>query len=235
MYELLKKIIILSTAISSFPNGSPLCDITDSVVAKGHQSPSDESLGFSLLVKPTGQNNWNISITNSVGKTDFQGLLLYVHHPSQPQTHLGQILFIDQNKWKYSKCATESIHSTVTHANPDPVKLVDFSMIWTFTNSSLSNIVVEAAIALKESNKIKWQHLRAVEVSSVNAQSLNLDTHSNTTTASVPSSVTAGLYPPSITIESMHPTSSSTSSTSKGLRTSVDTMLMVYLAFLGLR
>ena len=162
--------VVMLSAVLALPNGSPICGINDAQIAASEMLKSDSSLGYALKISFAGSNSWDITITNSAGRKDYSGILLYVHQVNQPQKHLGSFSFQDQTKWKYmapQTCSSQNIISstpkaTVTQAKEQPVSIAQNVVFrWTATPQelALSGLVAHAAIATNNAGKPKWQHL----------------------------------------------------------------------------
>ncbi|KAJ3306339.1 hypothetical protein HDV03_005306 [Kappamyces sp. JEL0829] len=163
--------------VAALPNGAPKCGINETAIQQGMIGASDATLGYSLNVVPAGNNMWNITIDGK--RTDYQGILMYVHQIDTPKVHLGQFSFKNQTKWKYQPldlCNTGGITSstpmsTMTHATPDRVALakkVTFQWTASAQELALNGLVVNAVVAVRDdgvnSGKAKWQHLSFVGI-----------------------------------------------------------------------
>lgn len=193
------------------PNGAPSCGISEIAITNGMHTPSDKSLGYALQVVPAGGSNWDISISNSAGRSDYQGLLIYVHQLKSPSAHLGQFTFKNQTKWKYlpiSLCESKKINSstpmsTFTHANPDRVPMAgNVTFRWTASPSELAmnGLVVSAVVASSDDNlgNARWQRLNYFGIPPTGATSLTLSsppTPSSTSASPAASTITIKVGP----------------------------------------
>lgn len=199
-------------AIHALPNGAPKCGINEAAIQSGMNSASDISLGYTLQVAPAGNNNWNITITNKAGRTDYQGILMYVHQLATPSNHLGEFSFTDQTKWKYqptSLCTSNNINSstsksTVTHATPDRAAMSTV-FVWTAPSAelALSGLVVNAVVASLDKGQngvARWQHVSFFGI----PPTPGIDASSSVSVTNAPSTTTQASLTPT------QPTSTST-------------------------
>jgi hypothetical protein len=111
----------------SRPNGSPLCQISESAITKAH-GVGPLNTGYFLVVKKNSDSTFMIKIQNSK-LTSFKGLLMYVEGAKSQKDHLGS--FSSKSRFLKSVnkdiCARSGIkgrsHSTLTHKTPNAKSL----------------------------------------------------------------------------------------------------------------
>lgn len=230
--------VFMLSAVLALPNGSPVCGINEAQIAASEMRKSDSSLGYALKISFAGSNSWDITITNSAGRKDYSGILLYVHQVNQPQKHLGSFSFQDQTKWKYmapQTCSSQNIVSstpkaTVTQAKEQAVSIAQ-NVVFRWTASpqelALSGLVAHAAIATNDAGKPKWQHLNfygmapiplnASSAAAASSSSLNSTTPLSATNATSAANSTTSPTSTTIPVDSSattNATSAAASSTS---------------------
>ncbi|KAJ3090964.1 hypothetical protein HK102_002088 [Quaeritorhiza haematococci] len=119
-----------ASGVSARPTGAPRCAVNETAIAAGHGNPSTPTLGYSIQVSGpvTPGQPVEFTIANSAGKTDFNGLLIYVTGQNK-QLRLGKFLNIDQANFKPQTeiCRNANFQgdaeAVLTHTNAAPKPL----------------------------------------------------------------------------------------------------------------
>ncbi|KAJ3261194.1 hypothetical protein HK103_006503 [Boothiomyces macroporosus] len=162
--------LTLFTSVFALPNGAPGCGINETVITSGMGPKSD--LGYQLSSTKNTDGSYSFTVSNSMNRADFQGVLIYVSPASTPKMHLGKFM-ISGSKFKFQSstpCMNANItgaqEATVTHANPNRVSLpYTFTWMGSSTELAMSNLVVKSVFASLDpgaSGPAKWQHLADV-------------------------------------------------------------------------
>ncbi|KAJ3085584.1 hypothetical protein HK102_014029 [Quaeritorhiza haematococci] len=126
---------LLAGSVNALPKGAPLCVVNEQGIAAKHGSPSNPALGYALNVPNMNVapgTPVDITLTNSAGKNDFNGILLYVTSQKSPKMRFGKFSQIDQLQAAGLKPQTEicqtagfmgDANAVITHANPSPKPL----------------------------------------------------------------------------------------------------------------
>jgi hypothetical protein len=123
---LLFSLISLFTTAAALGDGSPICDIASIGKMEGaHGAPAPS--GFSLVLSSTDASGpITVTIANSEGRTDFEGILLFAQD-AQNKAHLGAFASIPEGFKAQDKCEAEGFAgeatSTLTHAKSNKMAL----------------------------------------------------------------------------------------------------------------
>ncbi|KAJ3270279.1 ADP-ribosylation factor protein 3 [Terramyces sp. JEL0728] len=160
----------LLTSVFALPGGAPGCGINETVITSGMGPKSD--LGYQLSSMKNSDGSYSFTVSNSMNRPDFQGVLIYVSPAANPKMHLGKFA-ISGTKFKFQAAAacnkvniTGAQEGTVTHANPNRVSMpYSFTWMGSSTELAMSNLVVKSVFASLDagaSGPAKWQHLADV-------------------------------------------------------------------------
>ena len=151
---------MLSLLLAAFtlarPNGAPKCQINPDGIKAGHGSANDASLGYQLTATPAA-DGMDIGITNSAGRNNYKGILMYVASKAAPKNHLGSFKGLDNTKFKPQDAAicqaaqvTGAQDATFTHANPLD-KDINTKFKWTGSAEEMAKTDLElhAVLALE--------------------------------------------------------------------------------------
>ncbi|KAJ8331392.1 hypothetical protein BDV3_000811 [Batrachochytrium dendrobatidis] len=135
-FSFIAAFILTTSSVSALPKGAPKCVINSDVISKAHKHPDDPTLGYGLDVKVSG-SSFEITVTSSNGRKDFQGILMYIESVDKPKFHMGKFQ-VDTNNFRFQQqsiCDAAGIQgsneATVTHANPSKKPLGSTKFIWT--------------------------------------------------------------------------------------------------------
>ena len=175
---------ILQSIVFALPNGAPGC-----TTPRKAMNSTSADLGYHFQSTTLKDGQWGITINSCKGRSEYQGLLLWVADPNHPNKHLGTFQFKNQTKWKFKnvgECRQKNVSinafSTVTHAAPDKVPVGMQVFAWTCPpNIDLNNLKVFGVVADKndKSDRVPlWQALEPMDL----IKKRTLDTMATTTT-----------------------------------------------------
>lgn len=73
-------LLVSLSSISALPGGAPFCQINAAQIQGAHGAPNN-NLGYSIATQKNG-NAFTFRVTNSAGRNDFNGILMYVLEPT---------------------------------------------------------------------------------------------------------------------------------------------------------